>query len=461
MEARDMPSIKLTDAAVQKLKAPKGSRVEYFDAGYPGFGLRISAGNPPGNEEPEIRKTWILMYRFGGAQRRLTFGPYPALSLAEARKKASAAMALLSEGKDPAALQAEKKAEAARLPDTVTNVFADFMKRHMEGKKRAQGYIDGTQQNFDNHVLPRWGKRDIKSITRRDVIELLDDVKDNGTEAPDKDGKKKHRAGGPIAANRVLATIRLLFNWALKRDIVQSTPASLVDRPGEEASRERTLAGEEIAAVWNAAQDMGAPVGDFFRVVLLTGQRREEVASMRWADLDLEKTLWVIPKEKAKGKRAHVVPLAPSVVDILNTTPQKSITLPNGGTQPSPWVFTVSGENAISGFSKAKQRIDKKIADARAEAGAEPIVHWTTHDLRRTCATEMGRLSVSRFIIGKVLSHADRTVTGVYDRFQYLEEKRHALKVWAQYVDGLVNPRPPAEVADLKEARAARRQPGA
>jgi integrase len=451
-----LPSIKLTDAAVQKLKAPEGGRIEYFDAGYPGFGLRVSAGKAEGNVEPKTRKTWILMYRFGGAQRRLTFGTYPALSLADARKKASAATSLLSEGKDPGVLLAEKKAEAARPPDTIENVSAEFMKRHMEGKKRAQGYIDGTQQNFDNHVLPRWGKRDIKSITRRDVIELLDDIMDNGTVSPGKDGKKKHRSGGPIAANRVLAAVRLLFNWALKRGIIDSTPAALVDRPGEETSRERTLDGVEIAAVWNAARDMGPPVGDFFRVVLLTGQRREEVASMRWADVDLESAVWVIPKEKAKGKRAHVVPLAPAIVDILNGLPKKSITLPKGGTAPSPWVFTVTGEHSISGFSKAKQRIDNKIADARTEAGGEPIEHWTTHDLRRTAATEMGRLGVSRFLIGKVLSHADRTVTGVYDRFQYLEEKRRALNLWAQYVDGLVNPRSTTEVADLKEARSRR-----
>ena len=437
-----MATIKLTDAAVQKLKAPSGGRAEYFDATLPGFGLRIAGPTP---RTPEGRKSWILMYRHGGAQKRLTLEPtYPALGLAAARRRAGEALTLLSEGKDPGAQKAAVKAEAAKAPDTIASVFEEFMKRHMTGKRRAKGYIDGTRGNFDNHVLPRWGRRHIKSITRRDVIEMLDAIVDEGSDVIGPDGKKRHLAGGPIAANRVLAAVRLLFNWALKRGIIDSTPAALVERPGEETSRERTLTADEARAVWTAASSMGAPVGDFFRVAMLTGQRRDEVATMRWEDLDLDEKLWTIPKESTKAGKAHIVPLAPFVVELLKAMPRKSAPAPRGGVQPSPWVFTVGGVRPISGHSKAKARIDAKIAAAMPE-NADALPGWTIHDLRRSTATGMGRLGVSRLIIGKVLNHSDRSVTGVYDRFQYLDEKRHALNVWAQYVDGLVNPRAAAD----------------
>jgi integrase len=464
-----MPSIKMTDKAIENLTAPKGKRIEYFDAGYPGFGLRVSASNDKDN--PKIRKTWVFLYRFGGKLHRLSFGPYPALTLANARKQASAALALVSDGKDPGAVHAAKKAEAARRPDTVANIVDDFIKRHLEAKKRAPAYIAGTRQNFDNHVLPRWGKRDIKAITRRDVIDLLNAVAEEGSDAPGKDGKKKHVDGGPIAANRVLAAIRALFNWAVSQDIISATPAALVRRPGEEQGRDRTLAADEIEAIWKAAGDIGTPIGDFFKVALLTGQRREEVATMRWADLDfdykipmrdgnkevlLDCPVWTLPGTSTKNGKIHVVPLAPAVVEILKAMPRKAVKLESGGTASSPWVFTIGGDRPISGYSKAKIRIDDKITAARAEDGEPALDPWTIHDLRRTAATEMGRLEVQRFVIGKVLNHTDRSITGRYDKFEYLKEKRHALAVWAAYVDGLVNPRPAGDVADLSAVRAAR-----
>jgi integrase len=216
---------------------------------------------------------------------------------------------------------------------------------------------------------------------------------------------------------------------------------------------------------------MGSPVGDFFKVTLLTGQRREEVSTMRWIDLDFDHKIpmrdgnkellincpiWTLPGTSTKNGKVHAVPLAPAVVDILKAMPRKAIKLAEGGTQLSPWVFTVGGERPISGYSKAKSRIDQKITAALAEQADPPLEPWTIHDLRRTAATEMGRLEVQRFIIGKVLNHTDRTITGRYDKFEYLKEKRHALNTWAAYVDGLVNPKPAAEVADLSAARTAR-----
>jgi len=429
-----MPTVKLTDAAVQRLKAPRGGRVDYFDASLPGFALRVAG---PTDRTPEGRRTWTLFYRYGGTQKRLSFDPpYPALGLAEARRRAGNALAALAEAKDPAAAKAEAKAATARTPDTIANVIELFIKRGLELKHRAPRYVEETRRNFRNHVLPRWGERDIKSITRRDVIELLDAVMDHGSKVKRGDGKRRKAPGGPISANRTLAAIRALFNFALRRGIIDSTPVALVERPGQETSRDRTLNAEETRAIWQAADGLGSPFGPFFRLALLTGQRRNEIAQMRWADLDLNAGTWTLAAEATKAGRAHVVPLTLPAVEILRGLPRKAVTT-DRATKPSPYALTTAGDAPISGFSKAKPRLDQAIAKARDGAALAP---WTIHDLRRTVATEMGRLGVSRFVIGRILNHADRAVTGIYDRHSYLAEKRHALELWAQYLDTLTRP---------------------
>lgn len=439
-----MPTVKLTDAGVQRLKAPPGQRVDYFDAAFPGLALRVTGAT---DQRPD-RRTWTLFYRHGGKQRRLTFEPgYPALGLADARQEATKAQIKIRDGVDPAEERAKAKEAAARAPDTIANVVDLFMKRHLEAKRRAPRYIEGTRRNFDNHVLPRWGDRDIKNITRRDVTELLDSVMDEGTKGRDKDGKWRIVPGGPISANRTLAAIRALFNFALRRGIIEATPAALVERPGEETRRERTLIHDEVRAVWSAAQSMGYPFGTFFQLALITGQRRDEVAAMRWADLDLDEGVWTLPAEVTKAGRTHVVPLAPLAVSTLRALPRKAHT-GSDATKPSPFVLTTDGNVRISGFSKAKPRLDRMIAKARSGDG---LARWTIHDLRRTAATEMGRLGVSRFIIGKVLNHSDRTVTGIYDRYAYLQEKRQSLETWAQYLDSLTRP-PDANVVPMRQA---------
>jgi integrase len=433
-----MPKVKLTDAAVQRFKAPPGGRVEYFDATLPGFGVRVAG---PTARSPEGRKSWVLFYRFGGEQRRLTIEPgYPALGLADARKRAGDALALVSKGTDPAAEKVATKAANARRPDTVGNIVEDFIKRHLEGKRRAPRYIEETRRNFDNHVLPRWRDRDIGSITRRDVIDLLDAIVDSGTMVKQEDGTTKHIKGGPICANRVLAAVRALLNWALRRGVIETTPAALVERPGEETRRERTLSADELRVIWPAMEAMAYPLGPFFRMVLLTGCRREEVATMAWADVDLEEKVWTIPAEVTKAGRGHAVPLSPAAMALLKSLPRKMTKAANGGLVPSPHVFTTYGSAPISGYSVAKKAIDAKVAKVRAEAELAEIAAWTVHDLRRTAATEMARLGVSRFTISRVLNHSDRSVTGIYDRHSYLAEKRHALETWASYLTGLMGP---------------------
>ena len=444
-EHQTMPAIKLTDATVKALKAPKGARLDFFDATLPGFAVRVSGPTPT---TPEGRRTWALFYRHGGKQRRLSFAPpYPALGLADARRQAGDALARLAEGKDPAADRAATKAEAARAPDTVAGVVDLFIRRGLEAKKRAPRYVTETRRNFDLHVLPRWGERDIKTITRREVIDLLDAIADGGAKVKGKDGKRRTLKGGPIAANRTLAAIKACFNFAVRRGIIEASPVALVERPGAETKRERALTDDEIRALWPHMGALGYPFGPFLRVLLLTGQRRGEVAGMRWQDMDLTAATWTLAAEATKAGRAHIVPLPAPVVAILAGLPRLGAYVFAGTGRRSAKRDGAANAGAgaacpISGFAKCKARIDRL-------AGGDAIEPWTLHDLRRTCATGLARLGIDRLLISKLLNHADRSVTAIYDRHAYLAEKRAALAAWGEHVAGLTEP-PAGNVVPLR-----------
>jgi integrase len=286
---------------------------------------------------------------------------------------------------------------------------------------------------FEEHMLPRWRTLDIRSITRRDVVALLDGIVDDGK---------------PVLANRVHAAVRAMFNWAIRRGILDASPATLVERPAGEKPRERTLSSDEITALWPHFTALGYPFGPFFQLALATGQRRDEVARMRWADIDTSDRTWTLSREQNKGRRAHVVPLSPIAWGILMEAKHtarmwSAEAAPVSGTdaaRDSPYVFTTTGARPISGFGKAKTRVDSAVANARTKAGLEALPPWTIHDLRRSAASGLGELGVSRFIIGRVLNHADSSVTGIYDRHAYLAEKRHALDSWGTYLGNLVQP---------------------
>jgi integrase len=417
----------LTKQVVEKMAPEPGRDLFVWDSKVPGFGVRIY---------PSGKRMYVFQYRTrGGQQHRVAIGLHGPFTIEKARDAAADLYEGVRKGRDPVE---EQKTAARRTSGNLETVTEEFVRRYLEGKERAKSYIDDTSAIFANHVLPRWRGRDIKTITRRDVIELLDAIVD---------------AGKPIAANRTLAAVRKLFNWALQRGIIEATPIALVEMPGAEHKRERTLSADEIRAIWAAASALGYPFGLFFRMALATGQRREEVAGMRWADIDQSERIWTLPSEITKAARAHVVPLSPLALEILaeaKETADQLFTKPENAKVPA-YIFTTRGHRPISGYSKAKVRLDKAVAVVCQAEELPPLEPWTIHDLRRTVGTGLGRLGVSRFIIARVLNHADRTVTGIYDRHEYLEEKRHALDAWARNLRNLIAPSA-ANVVPLRAA---------
>jgi integrase len=397
-----MPTMKLTQIAVDKLSPPKTGRLELFDTHLPGFGLRIADTG---------HKAWVVFYRVSGRQRRYTIGTlatHPKVDLA--RERAREILRDVERGIDPAEAKA---APAVRQVDTVEMLAAQFITRYAKPKNRSW---QGTERLLALHVLPRWGKREAASITRRDVLDLMDALVDGGL---------------PIGANRVLAAVRKMFGWAVERDILPTSPVVNVRAPGKETERDRVLTDEELKKVWEAAARKGGVSGAFLKTLILTAQRRDEVSSMRWADLDLETRVWTLPREATKGDRSHEVPLSPAVIEVLSALPRTGA-----------YVFSSTrGERPISGYSKIKVAADKL-------AGFDD---WRLHDLRRTAGTGMARGGIATSTISRVLNHKEGGVTKIYNRYGYLDEKRHALETWARKVESLVKPGP-TNVVELKAA---------
>ena len=417
-----MPRTKLTAAAVERIAPPKQGRVEYFDKLLPGFALRVTHKGA---------KSWCVFYRIHGRLRRYTIGGYPAFDLKAARKAAEKAMREVELGKDPAAERTERRQRRFEdTPDTVANVANRFVERHIRKKLKPRTQVE-YMRPIEKWIKPRWGPRMLAEITRRDIIYLLENIEEES---------------GAIAARRAYAVIRKMFSWAVGRDILQATPAVIPndDLPGQEVKRERYLSDDEILAVWTACDGLGNPFGLFFKLLLVTGQRRDEVAGMRWDELDVDERLWTLPTARTKAKRAHLVPLSAMALSILETVPRMT----------GDYVFsTTAGERPVSGFSRAKARLDARIKEASEsdEADLVDVSEWRAHDLRRTAATGMRRLGVHRDDVGAVLNHAPRGVTAEhYDQYEQLPEKRAALEAWGRKIQSIIEPGQDDTVVELR-----------
>jgi integrase len=271
-----------------------------------------------------------------------------------------------------------------------------------------------------------WGSRPLKDIARRDVVALLREV-------------AKER---PYIAHHLLGYARKLYNWAIAQDAygLETSPCDRIrakDVIGEKKPRKRILADAELRRVWDGTGQLGYPLGPFVRLLLLSGQRLREVAEMAWDEIDLDKALWTIPAARMKGDDAHEVPLAPAAVALLRDLPRFS----------GPFVFTTtSGARPISGFSKAKVRLDAAMAK---ELGS-PLPDWRFHDLRRTMRTHLGGLPVPSDVAEMVIAHRLGGVRGTYDLHAYRDEKRRALELWAARLMEVVEPAPGGNVVRFR-----------
>ena len=386
-------------------RLPKAGRLEVRDFESPLVYRLTSSGT----------RSFSVRTRLNGQQLRFT---YPAVArvenLEDARGWAHRIVDKCKAGLDPREEQwrVQKVSESDALRFWV--VLETFIARHA---KRNKTWRD-TQAIFALHVLPYWGNRLITEISRSDVARLLDIVEDRTS---------------VYRTNRVLAAVRKLFNWAVARGTIEKSPVVPgMARQGEK-SRDRYLTPREIRLVWKSAQKLGYPAGTLIQLLLLTGQRRSEVAGMRWDQLDLEREkVWTLPPEQTKAGREHCVPLSDPAIHLIQSAPQLG-----------EYVLSTGGATPISGFSKWKKRLDEEVAAfLRGEAAADsptipPLPSWRLHDLRRTVATHMEELGIPPHMVGSVLNHDPKGykgVTSVYTRGNLLYERRKALTAWARFL---------------------------
>jgi integrase len=401
-----MPTAKLTAFGVANAKGPVRGRLEYWDAALPGFGLRVTEKGA---------KSWTVLYRVHGRLRRATLGRYPALSLADARDRAREILLEVEKGNDPAVAKAE---ERRREADLFQAVATEFIERHAKPNNRTWRRQDA---DLKREFLPLWRDRPIGSITKRDILGVVDKIADRSS---------------PRRANRYLALVKKLFSWCAERGYVEASPAATVKPLAREVSRDRVLSDDELGLVWRCCEHAGWPFGQLFQLLILTAQRLGEVSTMRWRDVDLDKAVWTVPAAVAKNGVANEVPLSPAAVTVLNS-------LPPLGREGFVFPALNGSANPVSGFSKAKARLDRAIAFELANDKRATMLPWRLHDLRRTAASRMAELGIAPHVIEKVLNHVTGSlagVAGVYNRFGYGPEKRHALEAWAAHVCCLIGP---------------------
>lgn len=400
---------KLTAVSVDNWKKAD-RRQEVPDAATPGLYLVV---------QPSGKKSWTVRYRNGAKHRRMSLGRFPAVTLADARAKAREVQAAAAEGHDPAGEREHQRAERidARLSerDRVKTLFTQYAKRHLASLK--SGAV--VERELQRHVVDRWGDRDIHEITRRDVLDLLDEIADSGR---------------VVTANRVRAYLNKFLSWCVERDVIDASPAMGVKPVAKERSRDRVLSDEEICWLWRACEDLGQPWGPLGQTLLLTGQRLGEVVGMTDAEINGDE--WHLPAARTKNGRAHVVPLSPAAQDVLRAMERIE--------GRAGLYHTTTGETPLSGFNRGRDRIAKRMEEIAAteRGGSITIPRWTFHDLRRTAATGMARLGQPVAVVEAVLNHVSGAVSGVagvYNRHAYSDEKRIALEAWSRFVADLVN----------------------
>jgi len=406
---------RFTDAQIKRLK-PTSKRAIIFEHGGRGFGLRI---------EPSGRKSFFLEYRFGEAEERrnrvLTIGKYPTVSLTEARSIASQSLSQIEQDIiDPATQKLTKKI-ADRNALTVGDLVEEYIEKWARVKKKERSWKED-ERLLNKDILPVIGRKKAKDIRRRDIVLLLDAIVERGA---------------TITANRVLAVTRKMFNFAVGRDIIDASPCVQIPAPSKENKRERYLSEDEIKIFWKKLGDakMSQEIRLVLKFLLVTGQRKNEALGAEWNELDLKNKWWTIPAEKSKNQLTHRVPLTSTAIEIL--TELKKITgqyqfvfaSPVGHTKRNPerkaGMFPILGSavdralrNNLTQNLKTKQ---KNIFN---------LDNFTPHDLRRTVASMMTKSGVDRLVLKKILNHADREVTAVYDRYEYDKEKQVAMRAW-------------------------------
>lgn len=402
---------KLTENAIHKLQIPEGKREAWLsDTDVQGLRVRATTGGA---------RTFMACWtdRATGERRREKLGAWGAITLADARAAARAILGDVARGEDPSEkrmLKRKAAAEAKAAAALTLRVLVDQWAAIGLQKRKPRYRAEATRAIA--YAFQRQLDQPANQLTRNAVVTTLDALT---------------HAGKTAMAGRTLAYGRACFSWARKRGMLTENPFHDLPISAGKITRDRVLTDAEVRAIWVASSNLGWPFGPLIQLLLLTAQRREEVAGMRWSEISADGSTWVIPAERAKNGRAHVVHLAPAAREIIAALPRLNST---------DLIFSTTERTPVSGFSKAKERLQAIMA-ASTDPGAPPLQVWRFHDFRRTAVSWMATAGHAPHIADRLLNHlnvsAISAVGAVYQRAEFLEERKKCLEDWAQHVISL------------------------
>jgi integrase len=419
-------------------RVPKAGRVDFWDALVPGMALRVTSS---GHRSFTLTKRYPLTPEH---PTRRALGDYGAITLDQARQKARRWLELITKGIDPRLQEArDKAAEQTKAANTLAALWTSFYEHHAGQLAKAD-----EAKRAGTAFIKLWGIRPAAEIEPAEIAAHIRTI-----------AKRT-----PSEARNRLGHLRRMYSWAIGAGGhgIAYNPCAMLkpkDLVGEKLVRDRVLTDDELRAIWRAtdgfvgiealaaarARDpnrerpeaLGYPYGPLVRLLLLTGQRVNEAAGMRWAEIDFDKALWTIPASRMKGGRAHVVPLAPDALALLGSMPRVT---------ESDFVFTTTGRGPVNGLSAMKRRLDELSG----------VRDWVLHDLRRSMRTHLSALPVQDMVRELVIAHARPGLHKVYDLHSYEREKLECLTLWEHRLRGILSPKPAAAVADIAAARAER-----
>lgn len=372
----------ITTIAVKKLK-PKTRIYEHMDKTRPGFGVRVHTTGA---------KSFIYRYRINGRLRRITLGACDDIDLKEAHSRYRDNSDSRAQGVDP--LDKKFEAKIKKQQDLSFRLLAKiYLEKHAIKKRTSK-----EDERILNHdVLPKWQHRKAKAIHKRDVIALIDNVVERGA---------------PIQANRTLSCVRKIFNFAVEKDLLEVSPCTAVKAPAAERTQDRVLSNDEIRLLWTLS--LSPKMLAALKLQLLLAQRIGEIVGMRWSEIDLPGKVWTLPAARTKNKALHVIPLVDTAIEILNDLS----------------IFQTDSDFVFWSQKREHIRVDSIGTALRRILNEVNASHFSSHCLRRTAATRLSGLKISREVLRQILNHKDQTVTGRYDWHRYDLEKRSALGDW-------------------------------